>query len=268
MKAVERSGGVASSAPTEAAGPSAAGRSTLTQDLGSGAGPPMFASSPVWEDLTGAPAGELGGLKPKSGTDHDIGGRTPGEAVGDVTRPIGTAIGNVVGSIAGAVTGVSVSSVTTTPAAWNNHGHFVWDIGFNTTGQNGWLVQEIASTRRAENTAGVAFPDGLTRRYWEAWAVDGTGAVTPALGATNDMWQRRGWGNGSQGHWSITGTVYFTTTDPATMGFAAGNVPEAGALLSTTGAPGGLGIARLHRYAQGTWDSTTAVPTHTGSAGP
>src|SRR5690606_15863699 len=180
---VGRSGGVAPSASKDAGGPSAAGRSTLTQDLGAGARPPMFEGAPVWEDLTGAPAGELGGLKPKSGTDTDIGGRTPGEAIGDVTRPIGAALGNVVGSIAGAVTGISVSSVTTTPAAWNDHGHFVWDIGFNTTGQNGWLVQEIVSTRRAENAAGVAFPDGLTRRYWEAWAVDGASAVTPALGA-------------------------------------------------------------------------------------
>ena len=64
----------------------------------------------------------------------------------------------------------------------------------------------------------------------------------------------------------MTGGVHFTTTNPATMGFTTTAVPEAGGLLATTSAPTGLGVARLHRYAQGTWDSTGATPTHTGSA--
>lgn len=52
------------------------------------------------------------------------------------------------------------------------------------------------------------------------------------------------------------------------MGFTVGGAPEAGSLLSTTSAPGGLGAARLNRHANGTWDSTGATPTHAGSAGP
>jgi hypothetical protein len=212
---------------------------------------------------------DTGGLTPGVGPDReneDIGGRTFGEVVGDVFRPVGSALGNVVGSVAEAVTGIGISSNTTTPAAWNNHGHFLWEVGFNTTGRNGWIVQEVESTRRAQDAAGQTLPDGLTRDYWEAWAVDAAGNVAPSAGATNDTWQRRSWGNNTQGHWSIKGSVYFSSTDPATQGFAVGNVAEAGSLLSTTSAPSGLGVARLHRYAQGTWDSTGAVPTHTGSA--
>jgi hypothetical protein len=111
-------------------------------------------------------------------------------------------------------------------------------------------------------------PDGLTPRYWEAWAVDATGAITPMSGGTHDFWQRRSWGTGTKGNWSMTGAVHFTTTDPATIGFTTGGAPEAGSLLSTTSAPGGLGSVRLNRHADGTWDSTAATPTHTGSAGP
>jgi hypothetical protein len=234
------------------------GRKALTQDLGGGASAPMFQSSPMWEDL--------GGFKEPSSPDQDIGGRTFGELMGDIGRPIGTGIGNVVGGIAGAVTGISISQATTLAPVWNPHGHFMWNIGFNTTGRNGWLIQEIASTRRAQDAAGAALPDGLTPRYFEAWAVDGAGVITPSAGGTHDFWQRRSFGAGSQGHWSIRAKVWFTQTDPATQGFAVGNAPEAGGLLSSTAEPAGLGVARLHRYAQGTWDSTTAAPTHTGSA--
>ncbi len=211
---------------------------------------------------------QLGGLWPNAQETEDVGGRSAGEFIGDVARPVGTFLGNIVGGIAGAVAGNSISSVTTTPPAWNPHGHFLWEVGFNTSGRNGWIVQEMASTRRAQDAAGNALPDRLTRDYWEAWAVDGTGAITPASGATNDTWQRRSFGNHTQGHWSISSSVHFTATDPATQGFAVGNAPEAGLLLSSLTAPTGLGVARLHRYAQGTWDSTGAIPTHTGSCGP
>ena len=60
----------------------------------------------------------------------------------------------------------------------------------------------------------------------------------------------------------------FTRTNPAMLGFTPGGFRVAGGLLSTTSAPRELGAARLHRYAEGTWDSTTDTPTHAGSAGP
>jgi hypothetical protein len=66
----------------------------------------------------------------------------------------------------------------------------------------------------------------------------------------------------------MTGALHFIKTNPATMGFTVGGAPEAGSLLSTTSAPSGLGAVHLNRHADGTWDSTTATPTHTGTAGP
>jgi hypothetical protein len=212
------------------------------------------------------------GLKPGVAPDQDneiVGGRTFGEMVGDVARPVGTGVGNVVGSVAGALTGISISSTTNSGPTWNNHGHFDWRVGFNTTGTNGWIVQEIQNTYRAQDAAGNDLAVPLpTPRYWEAWAVDGASTVTPNDGSNNDYWIRPNRGNNTQGHWSMKGKVYFTQTDPATQGFAPGAVPNAGILLSSTTAPADLGVARLHRYAQGTWDSTGATPTHDGSAGP
>ena len=210
----------------------------------------------------------VGGLTSSQMEDQDLGGRTDGESIGDVARPIGTRLGNVVGAIAGAFTGINISTTDNTGPTWNDHGHFDWRIGFNTTGTNGWIVQKIKNTFRAEDNLGsplAIVPP--TPEYWEAWSVDANSNVTPNLGADNDRWIRRNKGNNTQGHWSMEGNVYFTTTDPTTQGFVRGSVPDAGnLLLSTLAQPTGLGIARLHRYAQGTWDSTGLVNTHTGSA--
>jgi hypothetical protein len=197
-----------------------------------------------------------------------VSGRTPGEFVGDVGRQVGTAVGNVFGSAVGALTGISISSTNTLAPAWDPDGAFKWDVGLNTTGRNGWIVQEINNTFRGRNAAGPLTTRVPTPRLWEAWAVDGAGNVTPRRTGTNDMWRRPNRGPGTEGHWSLTGRLYWTTTDPATQGFTPGGVPDAGILLSTTAQPPGLGIARMHRFAQGTWDSTGAAPTHTGSAGP
>ena len=209
---------------------------------------------------------DSGGFKPELSAEDET--QDAGGTLGDIARPVGTAVGNVVGSVAGAVTGISVSSNTTTAAGWHDHGFFRWVVGFNTTGRNGWLVQRVVNQREPKDAAGTALPDGLTPRYWEAWAVDGSGTVTPGSGGSHDWWQRRSWGDNTQGTWSMTGRVYFTQTDPATQGFTDTAVPEAGGLLASTSAPTGLGVARLHRYAQGTWDSTGTTKTHTGSAGP
>lgn len=213
----------------------------------------------------------FGGLMPGVDPDKDQrmigGGPTLGETIGDVGRIVGTAIGNVVGGAVAALTGIDINSSTTSAATWSPHGQFAWQVGFTTTGTSGWLVQEVVNTYRAQDATGTDL-GGVkpTAQYWEAWAVDAASAVTPVAGGTNDFWLRPNRGAGSQGHWSMRGKVYFTTTDPATQGFTPGGVPDAGILLSSTSAPSGLGIARLHRYAQGSWDSTGTTPTHTGSA--
>jgi hypothetical protein len=227
----------------------------------------------AWQTGSGAAtSGAMtGGLKPGvspgDGDEMLGGGRTIGEAGGDAGRVVGTTVGNAVGSTAAALTGISIASTTTTGPSWRDHGNFEWVVGFGTTGRSGWIVQEVVNTYRAQDDAGndLGGPSP-TPQYWEAWAVDASGNITPNVGANHDYWLRPDRGNDTQGHWSMRGKVYFTTTDPATQGFTAGGAPDAGILLSSTSAPSGLGVARLHRYAQGTWDSTGATPTHEGSA--
>jgi hypothetical protein len=216
----------------------------------------------------------LGGLDrqamAKGGTPMIVAGQPAGEALGDFGRPIGSFFGNVVGTLAGAFGGGSVSTDDALAPVWNDHGKFDWYVGFRTSGRNGWLVQEINADYRVQNAAGVAVPVPYTPKYWEAWRVDAAGAVTPNIGAVNDTYIRPDMdiffrSPHTQGHWSIRGYVYFTNTDPATQGFVTGQVRDAGTMLmSTTSQPQGLGVARLHRYAQGHWETTGA---HTGSAG-
>jgi hypothetical protein len=187
--------------------------------------------------------------------------------VGDIGRPFGTVLGNVDGSIAGSLIGNRIFTNTNSGPSWNDHGHFDWKVGFSTNGRNGWIVQKIENTYRADDKSGNPLAGAKpTSEYWEAWAVNAAGNVTPNIGPDNDYWIRPNKGVNSQGHWSMTGKVYFTTKDPSNRGMTPGGVRDAGILLSGTTSPGWLGIPRLHRYAQGTWDSTVAIPTHTGSA--
>jgi len=209
--------------------------------------------------ISGVPSGEV--------EEQVVGGRTVGEFVGDVARPVGTVLGNAVGSIAGALTGINISAANNVAPSWKDNGQFEWVVGFSTTGRSGWIVQKVTNTMRAEDSSGNAITTGIpTPEYWEAWPVDASGNVTPVGPGRNDWWLRPSKGAGSTGHWSMKGQLYFTTTDPATKGLTPGGVPDAGILLSSTSSPGGLGIARLHRYAQGTWETVGTTPTHTGSA--
>jgi hypothetical protein len=244
------------------------GNRAVQQLLGRGA--PERAPEEAMPDRSGL---ELGTEAEEE--DTDLGGelarqRTFGEWLGDLWRPIGAGLGNIVGGAAELLTGLKINTNTTTPAAWNNHMQFLWEVAFTTTGRSGWIVQEIVNEYRAVDGAGNAVGPVPEPHYWEAWAVDAAGTVTPANGATHDTWRRGSRGDNTKGHWSMKGKVYFTKTDPALHGFAAGGVPNAGGLLATTVEPVNLplGFARLHRYAQGHWDSTGPVKSHTGSAGP
>lgn len=233
---------------------------------------PANAPSPAGHSV--GPSAAAGGKR--RGSEYQegeiIGGRTWGEFFGDIGRPIRTALGNAVGWVAGAVTGTDITSNSLVGPTWNNNGNFDWGVMFNVTGgQAGWVVQEITNTFRATDAMGNNVVPAPIPHYWEAWSVDAAGNIDPnfvdARGC--DDWIRPDRGANTEGHWSMEGTVYFTTTDPATQGFVAGGVANAGGLLATTAAaaPAGLGVARLHRYAQGHWDSIAVPPTaHTGSA--
>ena len=212
------------------------------------------------------------GLKVDQDDNEIIRGRTPEEVVGDVARPIGTALGNVVTSAAGVLTGISISTKTNKGPTWNNHGAFVWHVGFNTTGRSGWIIQNVVNTWRAKDARGNAVTSPLTPYFLEAWAVDSAGKVTPSIGKDNDYWDNPNLNTtygAVEGHLATRAKLYFTKTNPATQGFIKNNpATNASGLLSSTKTPTGLGIVRLYRYAQSTWDSTKTVPTHFGSAGP
>jgi hypothetical protein len=171
--------------------------------------------------------------------------------------------------------GITISTNNTFPATWYPHGAFRWHVGFQTTGTNGWIVQRVTNTYEGEDSIGGPISNttvGMTPRYWEAWAVDAGGAVSPSDGATNDMFERPELSTdaafmdpNTQGRFSMAGEVYWTTTDPATSGMAEEGVPDAGMLLASTSEPADLGASRLSRFAEGTWDSTVDPPTHVGN---
>ncbi|MDR4513728.1 hypothetical protein [Nitrosomonas sp.] len=212
------------------------------------------------------------GLKPEIENDEIIRGRTTGEIIGDIARPIGTTLGNVAASTAGMLTGINISTATHKGPTWNNHGAFVWHVGFSTSGRNGWIIQDVVNTWRAKDTRCNAVASPVTPHFLEAWAVDGTGKVTPSIGADNDYWDNPNlvttYG-AVEGHMATRAKLYFTKTDPATQGFIKNNpATNAAGLLSSTTTPANLGIVRLYRYAQSTWDSTGSTPIHFGSAGP
>lgn len=157
----------------------------------------------------------------------------------------------------------SISTTTQTGPTWGNNGRFTWWINWVTNGTGGWIVQRIDNTYSGTLADGSPVTNasvGATPTYFEAWAVDGSGTITPA---NLDQWERPNLGAlGSQTSFSMTGTVFWSSTDPATMGFTPHGVPDAGILLSTTAAPPGLGAPLLTRGAHGTWfsDGSPAMP--------
>jgi len=170
---------------------------------------------------------------------------------------------------------IKITANNTVPPAWFPHGAFRWHVGFATTGKNGWIVQRVTNTYAGEDSIGGAINNttvGVTPRYYEAWKVDGGGAVSPSNGSTNDMFERPDLSTdpsfmdpSTKGSFSMSGEVYWTTTDPATSGLAEEGVPDAGILLAGLNKPADLGTSRLSRFAEGSWDSTADPPTHSGS---
>ena len=112
--------------------------------------------------------------------------------------------------------------------------NFMWLVALRTSLRNGFIVQQVDNEWHEDPPAppGHRVP---TRRYFEAWAVDGRGRVTPVTAGINDMWLR-GIRPGSRGRWRMSGRLYTVLHLPATFGV--GNVPDAGTLRSTLRRPG------------------------------
>jgi hypothetical protein len=210
------------------------------------------------------PPARVWGDKPGDSGREAIGGNdTPGATRGDpgsgVTAPV-------------ARDASSISTSELTPADWRPDGVFTWAIQWNTNGTKGWIVQRVVSTYSGTYGSGAAITNesaGVTPSYYEAWSVDENGVVDSAGYIGNrDSWTRIDQGKGSKGHWSMTGTVYWTSEDPAKSGFTKGGVKDAKVLLSATHAPAKLSGVLLTRSADGNWDSTGAKPIHTGNKTP
>jgi hypothetical protein len=207
-----------------------------------------------------APAPEAAdeALEPIGGVDDpSTTGATGTTAPSSAAPPAPTAVG-----------GLDISDFKVSGPTWSPHGAFDWRVKFTTSGRNGWLVQEIVNTIDVKNAAGAAVNTaGVVPRYWEAWAVDASGQISPSAGPVHDMWIRPNWGANTVGRWSMSGRLHFTTTDPATQGFTPGGVSNAGILLSTATAPAGLGAVLRWRMANGQWDDTsTPAKPHTGTS--
>lgn len=213
------------------------------------------------------------GVSPGSSEEVLVGGVW--DRLANLGNAAGAALGNVLGGTTAMVTGVNITTTDISPPTWSPHGAFSWHIGFTTSGTSGWIVQRITNTYSGSDSKGNKITNarvGATPKYYEAWKVNGVGGISPSIGSTNDIWGRPDLSRRppisdakTKGRWSMTGEVYFTTTDPATSGLTKGGVPDAGILLSGTTQPADLGVARLHRYANGTWDSTGTTPVHKGS---
>jgi Domain of unknown function (DUF4157) len=157
------------------------------------------------------------------------------------------------------------------PRIYKGCGEFHWFIDWFTNGRIGFIVQEITNTYNAKDCTGAAdTSDAPTPHFYEAWEVDEKGQVLPIRflpERMNDKWSRpartEANGNiGSQGDWSITGKLYWTTTlDPAAS-FSVGAVYDAGDLLSTTKRPNNLGKAFKEHKAAGKWNCCGGASDH------
>jgi len=148
-------------------------------------------------------------------------------------------------------------------------GEFVLLTNWYTNGRIGFIVQEITNTFNLKDCTGAAdTTDPPTPHFYEAWEVNEKAQVTPVFFSPekmNDKWSRpprtEANGNpGSQGDWSITGKLYWTTTlDPA---FRVGAVFDAHDLPSTTERPRTLGkVFKEHRRA-GKWNCCGGANDH------
>ena len=231
---------------------------------------------PHYRVASQVPVSHSGGFAPdvepaENGKEEYLGGDGP-TSNAPVASPTSAAPTPSAGAPLSADTTISTGTVH--GPTWSPHGSFRWDENFTTTGRNGWIVQEIVNTMDATQvipTPGIPagsklIPGAMDWHYFEAWAVDGSGNVTPGDGNGNDTWGKPGLGPGTKGTWTMAGYAHFARTDPATQGLTPGGSPNARQLSGHT-APPGLGFVLWERHADGTWDSSGSTPTHTGKAG-
>lgn len=162
-------------------------------------------------------------------------------------------------------TAVSVTPVDVVPLTLADCGEFIRKFNWTTNGRNGYLIQEIRSSRSLQDCADADLGDDTAaNQYWEAWRVREDGDVLPRFGGVNDTWARPA--AAGRGSWSLTGDVFFVEQlDPA-AGFSPLSDTLAGQLNSTRTKPSNLGKRVFTHSAGGRWDCCGSVKTHVPSA--
>jgi peptidoglycan hydrolase-like protein with peptidoglycan-binding domain len=153
---------------------------------------------------------------------------------------------------------VAVTAREVSPQRFDPCGVFDWEINWETTGRNGYLVQEIVNTFAPTLCGEGPGLDPTTPHYWEAWRVQGDGRIGPNA---SDRWSRPDM-PGHSGTWTMTGRVFWVDQLDLEDGWQVANVPDAGNLWSTTTEPGNLGPELLRRSAGGVWDCCGETRTH------
>jgi hypothetical protein len=158
-------------------------------------------------------------------------------------------------------------------------GGFNWQIGWTvrnaSSSTNGVIVQKVEIVRDVKDCANNAVPytagQGLNPGWypmWEAWYVNG-GAVTPAVGAVNDIYGQSPLGDRTKGSTSVRGTAEYYDGATLPSSFTVTNAPPAWSLPMTTTQPtiaGGTGP--VDHSLTATWDccrtdKTTSITTST-----
>jgi hypothetical protein len=134
-------------------------------------------------------------------------------------------------------------------------------VSWTTGVRNGFILQECMNTDTITRCSdGANLPAPNTPHYWEAWQVDGSGAVSDG---NQDTWFRAQ-RPGTQGRWTFDSNVFAVSQLNPAWGFARGAVPTAGTLLATTTGPGHdeLYQPSMTRHQGGEWDCCAATPYH------
>lgn len=195
--------------------------------------------------------GKMGGFRPNENEEDDevLGGQS-NELMG----------GNYVSGATGSQN-VTIFTTDMAPPTLSHGQQFRWAVRFNTTGRNGWIIQELTNTYYVTDPGGISYAPPFTPHYWEAWSVDANGSVDPALSHGIDVWKRMRILPGTTGYWEMSASLYFTTNPITIQGFSRAQVPDAGLLLSTTSQPPALKEILGSRWAECAWDTTGITPT-------
>jgi hypothetical protein len=133
---------------------------------------------------------------------------------------------------------------------------FRWRVRWNTTGRDGFIVQEINRARhmfpctkgKKRTGSEVTLSGDPPGHFWEVWRVEADGSMSPS---NEDSWILTALPD-TEGDWNISGKAFWThTLDPA-AGFAIQKWDPG--QLATLKQPKGLGSVLLSREKHGTWN--------------